>query len=37
MAHGIKTYEMGATGYEPKRRLKFELVPVYLYINSVIR
>jgi len=29
--HGIKTYEMGTTGYEPKRRLGFEFVPLYLY------
>jgi len=33
LGHGIKTYEMGATGYEPKRRLKFKLVPVYLYVK----
>jgi len=32
--HGIRTYEMGATGYEPKRRLGFEFVPVYLYVKS---
>jgi len=32
--HGIKTYEMGATGYEPKRRLGFNFVPVYLYVKS---
>jgi predicted N-acyltransferase len=31
--NGIKTYEMGATGYEPKRRLNFEFVPVYLYVK----
>ena len=33
LAHGINTYEMGATGYEPKRRLGFEFVPVYLYVK----
>jgi len=33
LSEGIKTYEMGATGYEPKRRLKFNLVPVYLYVK----
>jgi len=33
LAHGIKTYEMGTTGYEPKRRLGFEFVPVYLYVK----
>jgi len=32
-AHGIKTYDMGTTGYEPKRRLNFELVDVYLYVK----
>jgi len=25
---------MGATGYEPKRRLKFNFEPVYLYIKA---
>ena len=29
--HKIKTYEMGITGYEPKRRLGFEFVPLYIY------
>ncbi len=33
ISRGIKTYEMGATGYEPKRRLKFDFVPVYLYVK----
>jgi len=37
LANGIKTYEMGARGYEPKRRLKFELVPVHLYVKSRLR
>lgn len=27
----IKEYEMGITGYEPKRRLGFDFVPLYLY------
>jgi len=34
LANGIKTYEMGTTGYEPKRRLNFKFVPVYLYVKS---
>ena len=29
--HGIREYEMGITGYEPKRRLGFTFVPLYLY------
>lgn len=29
--HKIKTYEMGVTGYEPKRRLGFEFIPLYIY------
>ncbi|MCX5678657.1 MAG: GNAT family N-acetyltransferase [Candidatus Omnitrophica bacterium] len=29
--HKIKTYEMGITGYEPKRRLGFEFIPLYIY------
>lgn len=29
--HGIKRYEMGITGYEPKRRLGFEFIPLYIY------
>ena len=33
LANGVKIYEMGATGYEPKRRLNFEFVPVYLYVK----
>ncbi len=33
LGHGIKTYEMGATGYEPKRRLRFNFVPTYLYVK----
>jgi len=27
----IKKYEMGQTGYEPKRRLGFRLIPLYIY------
>jgi len=27
----VKEYEMGITGYEPKRRLGFEFIPLYLY------
>lgn len=27
----MKTYEMGPTGYEPKRRLGFKFVPLYIY------
>ncbi len=34
LSRGIKTYEMGTTGYEPKRRLKFEFVPSYLYVKA---
>jgi predicted N-acyltransferase len=29
--NNIKRYEMGITGYEPKRRLGFNFVPLYLY------
>lgn len=29
--NGMKTYEMGPTGYEPKRRLGFEFVPLYVH------
>lgn len=29
----IKRYEMGQTGYEPKRRLGFEIIPLYIYIR----
>ncbi len=29
--NNIKQYEMGITGYEPKRRLGFDFVPLYLY------
>lgn len=38
--HKIKEYEMGITGYEPKRRLGFDFVPLYLYVkyrNAFIR
>ncbi|MDD5496123.1 MAG: GNAT family N-acetyltransferase [Candidatus Omnitrophica bacterium] len=33
MKNDIKRYEMGITGYEPKRRLGFELIPLYLYVK----
>ena len=33
VSHGIKTYAMGTTGYEPKRRLNFNFIPVYLYVK----
>lgn len=29
--NGIKKYEMGTTGYEPKKRLGFAFVPLYIY------
>lgn len=31
--HKIKRYEMGTTGYEPKRRLGFDFIPLYLYVK----
>ena len=31
LSHGIKRYEIGATGYEPKRRLDFDFRPLYIY------
>ena len=31
--HKIKQYEMGITGYEPKRRLGFDFIPLYLYVK----
>ena len=31
--HNIKKYELGYTGYEVKRRLRFDLIPVYLYVK----
>jgi len=40
IANKIKKYDMGITGYEPKRRLGFEFVPLYIYAkhrNAVIR
>jgi hypothetical protein len=27
----MKKYNMGQTGYEPKKRLDFEFIPLYLY------
>ncbi|HNX91063.1 MAG TPA: GNAT family N-acetyltransferase [Candidatus Omnitrophota bacterium] len=38
--HKIPKYEMGFTGYEPKRRLGFDFVPFYFYVklrNSMLR
>lgn len=29
--NNIKQYEMGITGYEPKRRLGFDFIPLYIY------
>jgi predicted N-acyltransferase len=29
--HKIERYEMGITGYEAKRRLRFDFIPLYLY------
>jgi predicted N-acyltransferase len=29
--HKIRKYEMGITGYEPKRRLGFDFIPLYIY------
>jgi len=29
----IKKYEMGVTGYEPKRRLGFNFIPLYIYVK----
>ena len=31
----IKKYEMGATGYEPKRRLGFNFIPLYIYVKHL--
>jgi predicted N-acyltransferase len=33
LAHGIKTYEMGQTGYEAKRRLGFNFIRLYFYMK----
>ncbi|MFI5205416.1 MAG: GNAT family N-acetyltransferase [Candidatus Paceibacterales bacterium] len=33
IAHGIKRYDMDRTGYEPKRRLGFNFMPLYLYVK----
>jgi len=42
--NGIKYYEMGVTNYEPKRRLDFDFIPLYIYarhkkmiLNPVLR
>jgi predicted N-acyltransferase len=40
IGQGIKRYDMGVTGYEPKRRLGFEFKPLYIYAkyrNPLIR
>ena len=29
----MKTYEMGTTGYEPKRRLGFNFIPQFVYVK----
>ena len=29
----MKRYEMGATSYEPKRRLGFQFIPLYIYVK----
>ena len=29
--HKIKTYEMGSTNYDPKKRLGFRFIPLYIY------
>lgn len=31
--HGMKKYDMGLTGYEPKRRLNFDFVTFYIYVK----
>jgi predicted N-acyltransferase len=31
--NGIETYEMGISGYEPKKRLKFDFIPLYVYVK----
>ena len=31
--HNIKKYEMGTTSYEPKKRLGFDLIPLYIYVK----
>ena len=31
--NNIRKYEMGITGYEPKRRLGFDFVPLYIYVK----
>ena len=38
--HKIKKYEMGPSGYEAKRRLGFDFIPMYLYVklrNGMLR
>jgi hypothetical protein len=31
--HGIKKLDMGFTGYETKKRLDFEVIPLYIYVK----
>ena len=31
LQHGIRTYEMGCTNYDPKKRLGFEFIPLTIY------
>ena len=33
IANGIKKYDVGVTGYEPKKRLGFSFVPFYVYVK----
>jgi predicted N-acyltransferase len=40
LQHKIKTYEMGISGYEPKRRIGFGFVPLSLHVklrNPILR
>lgn len=40
ISNNVKKYEMGITGYEPKKRLGFDFIPLYLYVklrNRVFR
>jgi len=33
LANGMKTYEMGCTNYDPKKRLDFKFVPLDIYVK----
>lgn len=35
--HHMKTYEMGTTSYEPKRRLGFDFIPLFIYAKHLNR